>query len=320
MGKKKVNRTYKDTVFRLLFGKNREELLGLYNAVNNTHYTNAEDLEINTLEEAIYVGMRNDISFVFRDELSLYEHQSTLSPNLPLRDLFYVADLLQEMTAELNFYGSRKLIIPTPEFYVFYNGEENPGEIREYRLSEMFSKHEDEPCLELVVKIININDGQDNMVLEHCRTLREYAKFIAMIRDNLSTMKLGEAVTKAVDDCIEQGILKEFLIKHKAQVIKMSIYEYDRKKHLQFEREEGRLDGLEEGMEEGIKLGDTSRLIFQIQKKVKKDKALDVIADELESSVEEIKPIYDVVVKYPTDTDPKTVLGDLKKMSTCKSL
>ena len=98
MGKKKVNRKYKDTVFRLLFGKNRKELLALYNAVNDTHYTNEEDLEINTLEEAIYVGMRNDISFVFRDELNLYEHQSTLSPNLPLRDLFYVADLLQDMT------------------------------------------------------------------------------------------------------------------------------------------------------------------------------------------------------------------------------
>ena len=299
MGKKKVNRTYKDTVFRLLFGSNREELLDLYNAVNGTHYTNAEDLEINTLEEAIYVGMRNDISFVFRDELSLYEHQSTLSPNLPLRDLFYVADLLQEMTAELNLYSRSRLKIPTPEFYVFYNGEEDPGEIREYRLSEMFTKPEDEPCLELVVKIININAGQNNVVLEHCKTLREYAAFIAMVRENLKTMKLREAVAKAIDDCIKQGILKEFLVKHKAQVIKMSIYEYDEKKHLQFEREEG--------MEEG----DTRRIIILVQKKIANGKTLDVIADELESSVEEIQPIYDVVVKYPTDTDPKTILMNM---------
>ncbi|MBR6452083.1 MAG: hypothetical protein IKS87_05210 [Lachnospiraceae bacterium] len=309
MGKKKVNRTYKDTVFRLLFGKNRKELLDLYNAVNDTHYTNAENLEINTLEEAIYVGMRNDISFVFRDELSLYEHQSTLSPNLPLRNLFYVADLLQEMTAELNIYSSRRLTIPTPEFYVFYNGEADPGKIREYRLSEMFSKPKDEPCLELVVKIININDGQDNTVLEHCRTLREYAKFVAMIRANLRTMKPKEAVTKAVDDCIKQGILKEFLIKHKAQVIKMSIYEYDAKKHMQFEREEGREEGRQDGLEEG----DALRLIRQVQKKIAKGKTPDVMADELESSVEEIQPIYDVAVKYPTDTDPKIIFMNMRE-------
>ena len=299
MGKKKVNRTYKDTVFRLLFGSNREELLDLYNAVNGTHYTNAEDLEINTLEEAIYVGMRNDISFVFRDELSLYEHQSTLSPNLPLRDLFYVADLLQEMTAELNLYSRSRLKIPTPEFYVFYNGEEDPGEIREYRLSEMFTKPEDEPCLELVVKIININAGQNNVVLEHCQTLREYATFIAMIRENLKTMKLREAVTKAIDDCIKEGILKEFLIKHKAQVIKMSIYEYDEKKQRKFDREEGQEEGT------------TLCLIIQVQKKIEKGKTLDAIVNELEFSVEEIQPIYDVVVKYPTDTDPKTILMNM---------
>ena len=295
MGKKKVNRKYKDTVFRLLFGQNRRELLDLYNAVNDTHYTNADDLEINTLEDAIYVGMRNDISFVFRDELSLYEHQSTLSPNLPLRDLFYVADLLQDMTAELNIYGSNRLTIPTPEFYVFYNGEEDPGKIREYRLSEMFSKHRNEPYLELVVKIVNINDGQDNKVLDHCRTLREYAAFIAMIRENLKTTKPQEAVTKAVDDCIKQGILKEFLMKHKAQVIKMSIYEYDEKKQREFDREEGREE----------------ERILLIQKKICKGKTLDVIADELEASVEEIKPIYDAVVKYPTGTDPKVIIMNM---------
>lgn len=243
MGKRKVNRKYKDTVFRLLFGRNRSELLELYNAVNDSHYTNADELTINTLEEAIYVGMHNDVSFVFRDELNLYEHQSTLSPNLPLRDLFYVADLLQNMTAEMNIYGSKRLMIPTPAFYVFYNGEEDPGEIREYRLSEMFSKQEVKPQLELIVKIVNINEEQNNKVLEGCRTLREYARFIAMIREDLKSFGKKEAVAKAVDDCIEQGILKEFLLKYKAQVIKMSIYEYDEKKQREFDREEGREEG-----------------------------------------------------------------------------
>lgn len=251
MGKKKVNKNYKDTVFRLLFGNDRNELLKLYNAVNDTDYTNADDLTINTLEEAIYVSMRNDVSFVFQEDLSLYEHQSTLNPNLPLRDLFYVADLLQEMTAELNLYGSKRLTIPTPLFIVFYNGDRANDPVKEYRLSEMFEKKEDEPQLELVVKIININEDQDNKVLKGCKTLREYARFVAMTRENRRMMKVEEAVEKAVNDCIKQGILKEFMVKHKAQVIKMSIYEYDEEKQRQFDREEGREEGLEEGLAEG---------------------------------------------------------------------
>ena len=231
---KKINKKYKDTVFRLLFGKDKNELLKLYNAVNGSSYTNADDLTINTLEDALYVSMRNDVSFVFQDELGLYEHQSTLNPNLPLRDLFYVSDLLQEMTAERNIYGSRRITIPAPRFYVFYNGEDDPGQVMEYRLSDMFEKNEETPGMELIVKVININEGQNNKVLNNCTTLQEYAKFIAMIRENQKTMSINKAVTKAVNDCIEQEILKDFLLKHKAQVIKMSIYEYDEKKQRRY--------------------------------------------------------------------------------------
>ncbi|MBR1450211.1 MAG: hypothetical protein IJ591_00680, partial [Lachnospiraceae bacterium] len=152
--KKKVNKKFKDTVFRLLFGKDRNELLKLYNAVNGSNYTNADELEINTLEDAIFVNMKNDVSFVFQDYLNLYEHQSTPNPNLPLRDLFYVADLLQEMTDELNIYGGSILKIPTPHFIMFYNGTEDLTGITQYRLSDMFIKKEENPRLELVVSII----------------------------------------------------------------------------------------------------------------------------------------------------------------------
>ena len=300
---KKINKKYKDTVFRLLFGKDKNELLKLYNAVNGSSYTNADDLTINTLEDALYVSMRNDVSFVFQDELGLYEHQSTLNPNLPLRDLFYVSDLLQEMTAERNIYGSRRITIPAPRFYVFYNGEEDPGQITEYRLSDMFEKNEETPELELIVKVININEGQNNKVLNNCTTLQEYAKFIAMIRENQKTMSINKAVTKAVNDCIEQEILKDFLLKHKAQVIKMSIYEYDENKQRRFDREEGRKEGREEG--------GNIKLITLIQKKVIKGRTLDAIADELESTEEEIKPLYDIVLQYPTDTDPRELLAHL---------
>ena len=301
MGKKKVNKKYKDTVFRLLFGNDRNELLKLYNAVNDTDYTNADDLTINTLEDAIYVNMRNDVSFVFQEDLNLYEHQSTLNPNLPLRDLFYVADLLQEMTAELNIYGSKRLAIPTPHFIVFYNGDAPTGPVKEYRLSEMFEKKENAPQLELIVKLININCDQDNKVLKGCKTLREYAEFVTLVRENRRSMKVEKAVESAVNDCIKQGILREFLVKHKAQVIKMSIYEYDEEKQRKLDREEG------------VGIGVELEKIILVQKKIAKGKALEVVADELESTVEEIKPLYDVVIKYPVDTDTAKIYKELNQ-------
>lgn len=302
--KKKVNKKYKDTVFRMLFGKNRDELLKLYNAVNDSDYTNADDLVINTLEDAIFVSMHNDISFVFCDSLNLYEHQSTLNPNLPLRNLFYVSELLQEMTAEMNIYGSRRLSIPTPRFIVFYNGEDDPGNVSEYRLSEMFVKAEEDPQLELVVRIVNINEGCDNRIVNNCKTLREYSRFVSMIRNNRKTMDIEDAVKKAVNDCIMQDILRNFLLKHKARVIEMSIlYEYDEKKQRKLDHE----DGVEEGIEKGIELGG----IILIQKKIKRGKTLDTIAEELESTAEEIKPLYDAVMKYPPDTDPKKIYSSL---------
>lgn len=285
--KKKVNRKYKDTLFRLIFGNDRNELLSLYNAVNDTDYTNADDLTVNTLADAIYVGMKNDVSFVFQDDLNLYEHQSTLNPNIPLRDLFYVTDLLHGMVDELSVYGSKRLTIPTPRFVMFYNGTKDTGAVKEYRLSEMFANREAEPQLELVVKIININDGQDNKVMKKCRSLREYARLVAMIRENRKIMDYEKAVAKAVNDCNEQGLLRELFSKYNMRIImKSMLYEYGGKKLREFDREEGR---------------EEERIIL-IQKKVAKGKNLDVIADELESSVEEIRPIYDVVVKYPSDT------------------
>ena len=237
--KKNVNRKYKDTIFRMLFGNDRNELLKLYNAVNDSDYRNPDDLTINTLEEALFVSMRNDVSFVFQDDLNLYEHQSSLCPNLPLRDLFYVADLLHDMTVDMNIYGSKLLKIPTPRFIVFYNGEDDPDE-DEYRLSELFVKKEDHPQLELTVKIININDGQDNKVLRSCKTLQEYAKFVAMVRMNRKTMEIEDAVNTAVDDCIRLGILKDFLNMNRSKVIKTSLYEYNEEKQRKFDREEGR--------------------------------------------------------------------------------
>ena len=156
----KVNRTYKDTLFRLLFN-DRKNLLSLYNAVNHTNYTNEEDLEINTLENAIYLKVKNDVSFVLNFYLNLYEHQASLNPNMPLRDLFYVSDLLQAITADVNIYSSSLITIPTPRFVVFFNGDIDMPEKMVLRLSDSFSHREKEPELELKVVVYNINKGMN---------------------------------------------------------------------------------------------------------------------------------------------------------------
>lgn len=256
-----VERKYKDTVFRMLFRK-KAELLSLYNAVNKTNFTNVDDLEITTLENAVYMGMKNDVSCMFAFELSLYEHQSTVNPNMPLRDLFYVTQQLQKLVLEKDLYSSRLVHIPAPRFVVFYNGSAKMLERVEYRLSELFEKQMDNPELELIVTVYNINPGMNEELLEACHLLKEYMLFTTKIRENQKTMELKVAVNKAVDDCIREGILAEFLKAQRAEVIAMSIFEYDQEKHMQLVKEENWEDGHAEGLKEGLKEGQDRMLLL----------------------------------------------------------
>ena len=251
-----VRRNYKDTVFRMLF-QEKAALLSLYNAVNETCFTNVDDLEITTLENAVYMGMKNDISCVFAFELSIYEHQSTVNPNMPLRDLFYVAQQLQKLVTEKNLYSSRRVHIPTPRFVVFYNGSRAMPERLEYRLSDLFQKQVEKPELELIVTVYNINPGMNEALLDGCRLLKEYMLFATRIREKRKTMDLEKAINEVVDECIKEGILADFLTKHRAEVVAMSIFEYDAEKHIRMEKEESYEDGLEAGREEGRREGKT---------------------------------------------------------------
>lgn len=245
-----AQRNFKDTVFRMLF-REKTALLSLYNAVNETNFTNVDELEIATLDNAVYMGMKNDVSCVFAFELSLYEHQSTVNPNMPLRDLFYVAQQLQKIISEKNLYSSRKIQIPTPRFAVFYNGSTAMPERLEYRLSDLFQKQVEKPELELIVTVYNINPGMNEALLEACQMLKEYMLFTIKIRENQKVMELRDAVNKAVEDCIREGILSEFLEEQRAEVVAMSIFEYDAEKHIRLEKEESYGEGKAEGKTEG---------------------------------------------------------------------
>ena len=253
MSETKVQRNYKDTIFRMLF-KDKENLLSLYNALNRTNYMDVNGLEITTLENAVYMNYKNDVSFVFDYELMIYEHQSTMNLNMPLRDLFYVSDTLQKRTYDRNLYGSKLIRIPAPRFVVFYNGAAYQPEKQILKLSDAYEKRQESPELELSVTVYNINRGNNEELMDACQTLREYALYVERVRIYAKQMPLAEAVEKAVDYCIEAGILAEFLRKNRAEAIKVSIYEYDEELHFRTLKEEGREEGREEGFEQGVNL------------------------------------------------------------------
>ena len=249
-----VNRNYKDTIFRMLFS-DRKNLLSLYNAINGTFYENPEELEIVTLENAIYMGMKNDLAFIIDTNLFLYEHQSTYTPNMPLRDLFYISAEYQKLVNQKSLYSSALQKIPAPNFIVFYNGMDKKEDRWENCLSEAYENLFGEPKLELKVVTLNINEGRNYELLEQCQTLREYAAYVALVRKYAKSMELEAAVEKAVDKCIHDGILEEFLQRNRAEVIAVSIFEYDKeeeeRKLRKAEFEAGEQSGIEKGIEKG---------------------------------------------------------------------
>ena len=283
-----AKRSYKDSLFRMLFQEPRQ-LLDLFNAVNGTDYQNPQDLEIVTLENAIYLNMKNDLAFLIDSHLSLYEHQSTYNPNMPLRILLYAAREYQKLIKDDSLYASALLKLPTPHFVVFYNGERNMPERTVLRLSDAYEKPAEKPDLELSVTVLNINSGFNESLKETCSLMGEYMQYVERVRHYTKTRHLDQAVSKAVDDCIQEGILAEFLTSWKSEVIAMSIFEYDekreKKKLLQTERKYARLEGLEEGMQKGalgiIEIGRESgweddRILEKLQTKlmISKDEAL----------------------------------------------
>ncbi len=273
------NKNYKDTVFRLLFN-NKEHLLELYNALNSTNYTNPEDLEITTLEGHTFLNMKNDVSFVLNFELNLYEHQSTICPNIPLRNLYYVSELLLKLVPRTLTYSSERILIPTPRFFVFYNGTSNIGDKAVYKLSDMFRTHTTAPALELSVTVYNINEGHNKALLDACKTLKGYSIFVAKVRkyrqeaedkynsENPVPLKnlvekedvlkalISSAVSKAIDECIQENVLKDFFLTYRQEVINMSYSESTAEEQIEiisnYQYENGFNNGFSNGFNNGF--------------------------------------------------------------------
>ena len=233
--------------------KDPKALLSLYNAVNGTNYTDPGDLRVVTLENAIYMNMKNDLAFIIDGNLNLYEHQSSVNMNMPLRDLIYIAEEYQGMVSNNCMYVPRLVKLPTPFFVVFYNGTAKQPEKLEMKLSDAFEVKTKEPALELKVIQLNIGKGYNTELKAKCPLLEQYATYVSRVQENGNHMPLKDAVEKAVNDCIKDGILAEFLRKNRGEAIGMSIYEYDEEKVKALIAEAERENGAEESKVEDLR-------------------------------------------------------------------
>ena len=251
----------RDSLFRALFGdeSRKKNTLELYNAINNSHYTDENDITITTIENAIYLDKKNDVSFLLESTMSLYEHQSTYNPNMPLRGLFYLSRLYEKYIAqtgnEARLYTKTRVRLPTPKYVVFYNGADEKPDRMELKLTDAFDRPE-ESCLEVTAIMLNINHGRNRELMEKCQTLRGYALFFGKVEQYLAQgLTKEEAVTKAVDDCIKEGILRDYLEAHRAEVIGMITKQYTEEEIHQMFFKNGFNEGHDAGFDEGHNAG-----------------------------------------------------------------
>jgi predicted transposase YdaD len=202
--------------------------------------------------------MKNDVSFLFDKTLSLYEHQSTYNPNMPLRGFLYFADLYRQLIKDNERIYSKKLVkIPAPKYIVFYNGEKKhmPEQVKELHLSDAFDGSTEPGRFEWTATMVNINAGMNPELLAKCKALEGYVTFVDKVRTYNKNMPLTDAVDQAVDECVESGVLEEFLNKHRKEVRNMVLTEFDEEKFLRMMREEERAEGHKEGHKAGLEAG-----------------------------------------------------------------
>jgi len=244
----KPNREYKNSMFKDLF-QDEAAALELYNALTGNSFALQDDFRFTTLENALFMDRVNDISFTIGNRLVvLVEHQSTVNENMPLRALMYIGRVYEKIIDSRAIYRSKLFKIPTPEFFVLYNGADDYPDDKTLMLSDAF-KHvdipgaENQPSLELVVRVLNINRGHNEKILERSGVLREYANFIGHVRDQHQAGRtLQEAIVSAVEFCVANGILGEYLENNSSEVRNMIFTEFNLEDAKEIWREEDRLE------------------------------------------------------------------------------
>ena len=253
-----ANREYRDRLFKYIFGnpENKGWTLILYNAMSGTNYANPDDIHFNTIGDAVFMGMKNDVSFLVGNAIHFYEQQSTYDKNMPLRFFIYSAMAYEgymEENKDFHRYRSSLQKIPRPKCVCFYNGPDDEEDRRVLKLSDAFMDGpEDGGDIEVKVLMININYGHNKELHDKCEPLKEYSWFVARVQENLKTTdSLKEAIVAAIHAMPDDFVIKHFLLLHEAEVTHMYITEYDQDRALAEWKEEGREEGREEG---GLKM------------------------------------------------------------------
>ncbi|GAB7141009.1 Rpn family recombination-promoting nuclease/putative transposase [Deferribacterales bacterium RsTz2092] len=260
-----ANREYKDSVFTKLFS-DKDRLVELYNAIVGANIVTADDIEINTLENILFMNRRNDLSFVIgKDKLVvLVEHQSTINHNMPLRFLEYISRVYEKMIDNEMLYRTTMLTVPRPEFIVLYNGNDSMPDEKTMKLSDMFSKaalrvdSDRQGFLELSVRVLNVNNGYNKAILGSSRTLGEYAGFVETAKRHIKGVDYRDkaavvvAMRAAIKECVENNILREFLVENSKEVINMLTTEFN----LETAQKVWYREGMEIGEQRGLQIGE----------------------------------------------------------------
>ena len=304
-----INAKYKDRLFNFIFGReeNREWTLSLYNAVNGSDYKDASLIEFNTLSDVLFLRMKNDTSFIISDIMSVYEHQSTYNPNMPLRLLQYVGDLYAGYIAKhrLNKFGKKLIMLPVPKLVVFYNGEKDIADESILRLSDSFSKESrDKSDIEVSVRMVNINYGRNKKLMNYCKPLEEYSWFVDEVRSNQKDHDLTTSVKLALDSMPKDYMIREFLVTNRQEVEGMLDTEYNEAEVMELFKEEGREEGREEGLEEGS----LRTLVKQVTRKMKKEKTIEEIVEDLEEDMETIERIHKAAKLFAPEYDEDKIV------------
>ena len=287
------NREFKSDVFSMLM-EIKKYAMSVYNCLNDTNFTNLDDLEVHTLDKGVSLTVRNDAAFVVDASLSIYEHQSTVCPNMPVRNLIYYTTIVSKLLKKKNIYGKKLIKIPIPKFVVFYNGDEEQPEEYDMKLSDAFEKETDNPELELVCKVYNINFGKNKYLLDRCPVLKEYMIFVDYVRLYLIEYgyeDLEKAINQAIDRCIQEDILADFLKENRAEVVKVTQLDYTFDRQITMEREEAREEGRAEGRAEGEALGTQQEREKIAIKMIKVNKPLEEIMEFTELPIEKINEL-----------------------------
>ena len=250
-----VKRTYKDSVFVTIFHE-KAKLIELYNALFDTNYDESAPIDIVTIKDVLFRTLKNDVAFVLGGRfVVLVEHQSSINENMPLRDLMYISTVLKRMIDTTRLYREKRLMIPRPSFVVLYNGTKDFPAYRELRLSDSFlgeKEKDEEDALQLIVKVYNINTEKNSEILGRCETLRQYSRFVEIMRSYREDSELtNDVIVEVLDQCKKEGILTEFLDKYGTEIVEMLFKELTREEDLEISR----LDGYEEGFNSGERAG-----------------------------------------------------------------